>query len=220
MLRPRDLQYETAVGEIRRVPLPDGSAATINTASRIRVAFGSGLRRIALQAGEAWFQVAKDPVRAFLVEAGAVRVRATGTAFSVRRRPDGSEVLVTEGAVEVWADDARLLKANVAAGDAVFISDDGRILREALDSSAVDRRLAWRAGKIELIGQPLSAAIAEFNRYNHRQIVLADPRLGREQFDGVFRTDDPVGFAKTVRISLDTPLDLSDPGIIRLGAGR
>src|SRR3546814_19688281 len=50
----------------------------------------------------AWFQVAKDRARPFVVEVGDVRVRAVGTAFGVKRTAGGVDVQVTEGVVEVW----------------------------------------------------------------------------------------------------------------------
>jgi transmembrane sensor len=72
----------------------------------------------------------------------------------------------------------------------------------------VDRALAWRNGKIHLAGSSLAEAVAEFNRYNGRKLVLADQDLAGERFDGVFRTDDPEGFAKAVKESLGVPIDL------------
>ncbi|HWW27639.1 MAG TPA: FecR domain-containing protein, partial [Caulobacter sp.] len=86
VLMLREDRFSTGVGEVRRVPLEDGSAVAINTASAVEVAFQRTQRTIRLKDGEAWFQVAKDVQRPFVVEAGAVRVRAVGTAFSVRRR--------------------------------------------------------------------------------------------------------------------------------------
>src|SRR3546814_2061558 len=96
--------YATSVGEIRRVPLADGSIAAINTASAIDVKLDDAARHVRVVEGEAWFQVARDKQRPFVVAAGRARVRAVGTAFSVRRRAGGADVLVTEGEVEVWAD--------------------------------------------------------------------------------------------------------------------
>lgn len=212
--------YETSVGEIRRVPLADGSVAAINTASKIEVALAERRRSVVLDRGEAWFQVAKDPTRPFVVEAGRVRVQAVGTAFSVRRRDNGAEVLVTEGVVEAWADGAEGNRVRLTAGQSAFIADNAAIERAAAVPSSVDRKLAWRSGKIDLLGETLSGAIAEFNRYNQRQIVLADPALGSEQFDGVFRTDDPEGFAIAVKSALDVPVDVSGPGEIRIGKSR
>jgi len=212
--------YRTDLGEIRRVPLADGSTAAINTASAVEVDFSKSLRRVTLDTGEAWFQVAKEPARPFLVEAGRIRVRAVGTAFSVRRREGGADVLVTEGVVEAWTDGADGQAIRLAAGDRAFIADNAAIERAPPEASSVDRTLAWRSGKIDLIGQPLSEAVAEFNRYNRRKLLLADPALASEQFDGVFRTDDPAGFAEMIATSLQVPVDMSTPDMIRIGHPR
>jgi len=97
-----DEGYVTDVGETRRVTLADGSTAAINSNSKLGVKILGDERRIRIEKGEAWFQVTKDQQRPFIVEAGNVRVRAVGTAFSVRRRGDGAQVLVSEGVVEAW----------------------------------------------------------------------------------------------------------------------
>lgn len=201
-------RYNTQVGEIRRVPLADGSVAAINTASRLRVALGAARREVTIDQGEAWFQVAKDAGRPFVVEAGAVRVRAVGTAFSVRRFDSGAEVLVTEGVVETWTVGAETRVVRLAAGQRAFVAEDRGIREEAAAPSSIDRALAWRGGNIDLSGDRLADAIDELNRYNRRRIVLADPALGGERFDGVFRTDDPEGFALAVRGSLNVPVTI------------
>lgn len=209
--------YATEIGEIRRVPLADGSTAAINTSSRIEVDLGPSRREVRLTRGEAWFQVAPDRTRPFIVLAGRVRARAVGTAFAVRRRDDGAEILVTEGTVEAWADGAEGNRIKLTAGQRAFVADNAAIVEPPAAPSSVDRALAWRSGRIDLVGDTLSDAIAEFNRYNQRRLVLADPALADEQFDGVFRTDDPEGFAVAIRSSLSVPIDLSDPDMIRIG---
>lgn len=208
--------YQTQVGEIRRVPLADGSVAAVNTASRLEFKVVDGRREARLQRGEAWFQVAKDTAHPFVVEAGRVRVQAVGTAFSVRRGVNGAEVLVNEGVVEAWAAGAEGHRIKVAAGQKAFVSDDAAITKVAAGPSSIDRALAWRAGKIDLSDESLGAAVAEFNRYNRRQIVLTDPRLADERFDGVFRIDDPAGFSTAIAQALDLSVDTSDPQTIRL----
>jgi transmembrane sensor len=213
-------RYETAVGEIRRVPLEDGSIATINTSSRIDVALIASRRNIRLDRGEAWFKVAKDPARPFLVEAGDVLVRAVGTAFSVHRRSGGAEVLVTEGVVEAWAAGTEESRVRLIAGQRAFLASDAVLRIEPAGPSDVDRALAWRNGKIDLIGETLGDAIDDFNRYNARQIVLLDPTLASERFDGIFGTDDPEGFAIAVKSSLNVPLNLSNPDKICIGQQR
>ena len=219
LLLPRTV-YRTEVGEMRRIPLPDGSTVAINTASTIDVAFTKSLRRLTIRTGEAWFQVAHDSRRPFLVEAGRVRARAVGTAFSVRMRDDGSDVLVTEGVVRVWVEGADGQATDLQAGEQAFIANNAAVSRGVAEAQAIDRALAWRDGKIDLVGLPLADAVAEFNRYNKRKIHLADAGLAHEQFDGVFRTDDPLGFARAVEVSLKVPLDTSNPDRIDIGARR
>lgn len=212
-LLPGEESFETEVGEVRRVPLADGSSAAINTRSRVAIAFAAERRTVRIEEGEAFFQVARDPARPFLVEAGRVRVQAVGTAFSVRRRETGADVLVTEGVVEAWADGAEGNRVRLAAGQSAFVADNAAITERPAAPSEVDRALAWRSGRIDLAGETLSHAAGEFNRYNRRQIAIADPRLAGERFYGVFRTDDPEGFAMAVHSSLDVPVRSDADGI-------
>lgn len=209
--------FETGIGEVRRVPLPDGSVTSINSSSRVAVAMTANSRVAELNEGEAWFQVAKDPARPFTVEAGRVRVRAVGTAFSVRRYDHGAEIMVTEGVVEAWADGAEGNRVRLAAGGRAFVADDAGIHQQASDSSEVDRALAWRSGHLDLAGETLDQAIAELNRYNARKLVLASPELAHEQLYGVFRTDDPQAFAAAVSESFNMTISAA-PGTITLSA--
>jgi transmembrane sensor len=200
--RVASVKYATALGEIRRVPLADGSMAAINTSTSLGVSLKPDVRRVKLDRGEAWFQVAKEPDRPFVVESGSVRVRAVGTAFSVRRRDDGSDVLVTEGIVEVWSQASPDNHIRLAAGERTFVSDAAGAAPPAVAGPAIARNLAWREGQIILEGEPLVDAVAEFNRYNERKIVIADPSLQGERLVGWFRTNDPEGFAKAAAASL------------------
>lgn len=194
--------YRTGVGEIRRVPLPDQSVAAINTASRVKVRYTEKRRVVTLAQGEAWFRVASSPARPFVVEAGSIRVQAVGTAFAVRRRLDGVEVLVTEGVVRAWTEGREGEAARLEAGTRAFVAYDAKVPQRFEGQGEVDRRLAWREGLIDLSGQTLSEAAAEFNRYNTRRILIEDEALGAERLYGVFRTDDPQGFARAAATSL------------------
>lgn len=100
-LAPPGNEYRTPVGEVASVPLRDGSSITLNTATALRVDLTPKERRVALEHGEAFFVVAKDPSRPFVVEAGNRRVVAVGTQFSVRRDGSDLRVVVTEGTVRL-----------------------------------------------------------------------------------------------------------------------
>jgi transmembrane sensor len=190
--------FSTAIGEVRRIPLDDGSTATVNTASRITVAMEPERREIQLEDGEAWFEVARDAARPFLVEAGDVRVRAVGTAFSVRRTAAGVDVLVTEGIVEIWRASSPRDPVRVRGGQRAFVTEEASAIRAVAAAPEIERALAWRSGELALNGEPLSYAVEELNRYNRQKIVVMDPVIGRTPIVGYFRTGDPVAFADAV----------------------
>jgi transmembrane sensor len=218
-LRPQRL--DTGLGEIRRVPLADGSMVAINTSSALEVELKPKAREILLKQGEAWFQVAKDPERPFVVAAGPVRVRAVGTAFSVRRREqDGSsvDVMVTEGVVEAWVEGADAPRQRLSAGNRLVLAGatTAPITEAPLD---IERSLAWRNGEIALDGESLEEAARLFNRYNSRQIVIDDPELAKERFVGLFQTNAPESFASAVAATLGAEVSV-DARAIRIGRAR
>jgi transmembrane sensor len=226
-LRPRLLAptvLQTARGEFRKVPLADRSNVSMNSGTELEVAMGGAERRIVLKQGEAWFEVAKDKTRPFIVESGGVRVRAVGTAFSVRRQPAGAQVLVTEGVVEVWSQDGTAPVTRMTAGAQALVLDAAAEIAVSQNPDDVERKLAWRSGKLVLQNQTLEDAVLEFNRYNARQILIADPALRRKILVGQYRIDQPDYFANDVRTLFRVPVavgaDRITIGAGAAGAGR
>lgn len=213
----RPQRLDTRLGEIRRVPLADGSLVAINTKTALDVAMKPRSRRIVLREGEAWFQVAKDPARPFIVEAGTVRVRAVGTAFSVRRGEEvgaGVDVMVTEGVVETWIEGDPAPRRRVSAGSRIVLAS-AVSPTVAEGPSEIERSLAWRNGEIALDGETLEQAARLFNRYNSHQILIEDPILARERFVGLFQTNEPESFAAAVAATLGAVVS-DDAGVIRI----
>lgn len=94
--------YVTAVGEQRSISLADGSKVTLNARSRLRVRFNAATRSVELLEGQAFFHVAKNPARPFIVLSDDTAVRAVGTQFDVNRNRRGTTVTVLEGRVAVY----------------------------------------------------------------------------------------------------------------------
>ena len=176
----------TARGERRTVSLPDGSRVELNTDSRIAIAYSETRRDIVLTRGEALFEVAKDPARPFVVQAGEAQVRAVGTACNIRMREQGVELTVTEGVVAV---DERAAAAprQVSEGKGAVIAT-GAVAEVNLDPEVLRRRLLWRDGVVEFEGDTLEQAATEFNRYNDRRLVVADPQVASIRVGGRFGT--------------------------------
>lgn len=180
--------------------LPDGTTVDLKDGADLAVDFSGPLRRVTLRSGEAHFEVAKDPLRPFVVSAGGVEARAVGTAFAVELRGDHVDVLVTEGrvAVEHPAPPAQPLApppaALLDAGHRLVVArapDPAAPLPavETVSPLAVHERLAWRAPRLDLAGTPLADVIPVLERHSRTRIVLADPALGRLQVSGFIRAD-------------------------------
>ena len=79
----------------------------------------------------------------------------------------------------------------------------------------VHRQMAWQKGQIAFEGETLAEAAAEFARYSDTRIVIEDPALAREEIAGLFKATDPIGFAKTIAISLNARAQIGE-GEVRL----
>jgi transmembrane sensor len=189
--------YRTAIGGIAAISMNDGSTVTLNTNSNIRVALNETERRVDLERGEAFFEVAKDPNRPFIVRVGDQRVIAVGTKFSVRREPNHLRVIVTEGRVRV-EDSEPHLPADVAliSAGGVAVAGAAGVLVQDKSLSDAEEGLSWRQGIVVFRETLLSDAVAEFNRYNTRQIYIEDPALGSMRIGGHFRTHNAEGFVR------------------------
>ncbi|MEF3082145.1 FecR domain-containing protein [Luteimonas sp. SMYT11W] len=191
------VDVRTATGITRTVALADGSQTTLASDTAIEVRMSRRERRIALTAGEAFFEAAKDPQRPFVVEAGDRRVVAVGTRFSVRRERDALRVVVTEGTVrlEPLGDDIRQPTTLLPAGSVATVRRDAVLVR-SLSLAEVEELVDWRSGRLVFRDTALTDAVAEFNRFNTRQIVIADTTVGALRIGGSFRWENAEGFVR------------------------
>ena len=185
---PHGSKYQTPIGAVETVAISDGSRVTLNTDTEIRVALSEGERGIQLDRGEAYFEVAKDTHRPFVVRAGTVSVTAVGTQFSVRRQGLDTLVVVTEGVVRVQgygvASSSELQP--VAAGQSARVTEAGILIQDD-PAPRVEEQLSWRTGVLVFRDTRLEHAVAEFNRYNARKILIADPALKDLRVAGSFK---------------------------------
>ncbi len=199
---PASGAYRTAHGEVKEIALPDGSRVHLNTDSSLQVAFSGDERRVLLVGGEAYFEVVKEPGgRPFVVYSRGTQVRVVGTKFNVRALEHGTDVIVSEGKVEVLPDPSRIsasvpAKVELVPGNALQFDPAAQRVRIA----AVDpeRATAWRSGTIDFENATLEEMIAEVNRYTAVPFAIADDRIRPLRLSGTFR----VGDAESVRFAL------------------
>jgi len=195
------LTGSVVVSKPERRHLADGSVVDLNTGAQIEVHFSAARRDVRLVRGEAHFAVAKDASRPFVVATAVADVRAIGTAFAVGLRPQAVAVLVTEGTVAVGRSASTVQPpVPISAGNAAVVpaaaASDSTIRIEPVALAEIERRLAWRAPRLELSHTPLAAVVAALNRENRLQLSVADPALGGLQLSGVFRADRPTDFVR------------------------
>jgi len=217
--------YETGVGERRVLTLKDGSVIHMDARSHLRVNFAEEARSIELDAGQASFEVARNPARPFRVRAGGHTVVALGTAFNVEVVRDTLLVTLLEGRVAVVpatdsdagrahdetpgraaaADANSVGAAGLAAADAEIIElvagqqlvAAGRAPAEIKSNVDLARATAWQSGKLFFDDEPLVNAAARMNRYARVQVEV-DSSVGDISISGVFKAGDTGAFTDAV----------------------
>lgn len=176
---------------VRENLLPDGSRVELAPRSILQVHYTPTERRVVLRTGEAYFSVIHDAARPFVLSVNDVLIRDVGTAFNIRDADGRTEVTVVKGAIDVVSSSppsagaGTMAPVRVTAGEQV---DWGRDARPVLAKADVARALAWRAGRLEYVAQPLSAVIADVNRYARRPVVVGDEAAGGILFTGTVFT--------------------------------
>lgn len=174
--------------EMPLVRLADGSTVHLNASSAIDERFDATLRVVTLLKGEGYFEVASDRARPFVVEVGALRIEALGTAFNVNLVGDRAEVTVTQSSVSV---------VSAAIKDAIRLDQGMRLMADAdgrlgaIEAVSADSRIAWRARRLTFEERPLPLVVAEIGRHLPGRIVIANPSLERRRISGSFDLADP-----------------------------
>ena len=209
--------YATGIGEQRTLMLEDGSRVTMDTDTRLSASFSAKSRRLVLEKGRAFFHVAKDAGRPFLVMAQGGVVRAVGTQFDVYEHDDVVEVTLVEGRVEVTPEDGQQglqRPMTMTAGQRLLMGE--AYATPVIESANTRTAVAWLSGKLVFNDTPLPAALAQFNRYSTSKIVIGDAAVGQLHVSGVFRDDDSRSFVDALRGSYGISIRRDSAGDLTL----
>lgn len=181
----------TGTAEIRRVTLPDGGTATLGPDSAIALHFDDRRRAVALLAGMAFFEVAKDPSRPFRATTSELAATALGTAFDLSNDAGLVSVSVEHGLVEIDVPgSASVDGARLAAGQWATFDEGTRLTtRGNRDARQIG---AWRSGQILVENEPVRAVVAKIARWQPGRVMIADAGLGANRISGVFDPGNPL----------------------------
>lgn len=203
----------TGHGQTLRQPLPDGGSVTLDAQSRVQLAYYAARRGAQLLAGAAFFEVARDEDRPFVVDVpraqGAVRVTVLGTRFGVERLPgDAVEVQVESGRVRVEsldADGAVRSAHELGGGEALRV--EGTAARQRAGVQAAP----WRRGVVAFADVPLGEAVERLRRYLPRPVEV-DAGAAALRLSGQVRIAQAEDFVRALPSAV--------PVRVRLAAGR
>lgn len=216
-LRPApSVTFSTTASQRRTVTLADGSQVQLNARTSLTSMETHGERHVQLSGGEAYFIVAKNPERPFIVDTPSGTVRVTGTIFDVSSNNTELNVTVVEGSVQVnpKGGGSEQAPASLKAQDQ-FTAGSGV---KHLSAGALEDCLAWRDGDVVFNGTPLAVALASFNRYDGRTLI-ADPSVADLKVGGRFKLDNLDNFLEAVDAQSDYHVQVtrSQDGAVEIG---
>jgi transmembrane sensor len=191
--------YRTSTGERQVVQLSDRSTVTLNTRSAISAEFQAASRRIHLLKGEAFFQVAHDPEKEFVVESRHLTTRAVGTEFLVREEPDGIRVTVAHGVVELAPTQPGWTPIRLSVGQQVSVGAKGPGLVREIDVASAS---AWLRGRLVVDDARLGDVLDELRRYYPGTIQIWDSSVNDIRVSGSYNLTDPAGIFTTLAETL------------------
>lgn len=210
--------YATGIGEQRALRLEDGSTVTLDAKSRVRVAYADGVRLLMLERGRARFDVARDPVRPFRVQAGDQTIVAHGTQFNVERVAGTVLVTLLEGRVAVTgiAPGSAATPAAVTDATSVPLLEERSLASPVIELTAgqglqvranghatvvpqidVQQATAWQSGRLVFDNEPLASAAERVNRYSKLQIEVSSS-VANVAVSGVFTAGDANAFVEAI----------------------
>ncbi|MBA4167668.1 MAG: FecR family protein [Chitinophagaceae bacterium] len=200
-----------------RLILPDSSSVWLNSESRLvyNCNFNEKIREVELE-GEAFFEVAKDPRRPFIVHTSNIDIKVLGTSFNVKSYPREKTIEATliRGSIEVVKKDEpkapkvilrcheklvfqkdlnTLVKSNlfIPSRRAPDVAPPGisisQLPKNIADTSVEET--SWVYNKLLFDGDSFYELAVKMERWFNVKINFRNEKTGNYRFRGVFDTE-------------------------------
>ncbi len=211
---PANIQhYATNIGEYENIVLSDGTRINLNTNTKLSVQMGKKIRAVTLYSGEAYFDIAQDTKRGFIVNVKDTIITDIGTAFSVNFYESTLSVSVAHGIVDMQSP---VQKVRLTKGQKAVRLSGAKTMTIA--SVEIDNISTWRDGVLVFENAPLSSIVPELNRYFKTSIVLMDEQTAALTFSGVLNISDQDKMINSIEALL--PVRVMDDGRQILLSGK
>ncbi|HEU0227776.1 MAG TPA: FecR family protein [Arachidicoccus soli] len=183
MSTPRGGQYSIA--------LPDGTKVWLNAASSITYpTMFSGNTRVVSITGEAYFEVAKNPNKPFIVKTPRdMQVQVLGTHFNINAYTDESTIKTTllEGAVKVTSPHGL---QRLVPGEQAQLAESGNL--KLLKDVAVEDVVGWKEGIFDFNNADISSVMRQLSRWYDVDIHYEGSNIPTDLFSGIIRRDNSI----------------------------
>ncbi|MEX0770483.1 MAG: FecR domain-containing protein [Balneolaceae bacterium] len=178
-------------GQRANMVLSDGTNISFNADTRVELpeTFDRDKREVFLHEGEAYFEVAADPDRPFLIHSRGAVIRVLGTSFSVRSYPEDKtlQVAVKEGTVTlapVHDESNKLTLTTRQLG--LYSLADQRLSTEEIED--MDLFLSWTEGVLKFKDTPLTEVARQLERRYNVEIEFGSPELKKLRLTAEFKS--------------------------------
>jgi ferric-dicitrate binding protein FerR (iron transport regulator) len=190
--KPVIVQQELFVpaGQRARIILPDGSVAWLNAGSTLSYpSIFENERNVSLT-GEAYFDVAYDPNKPFIVSTDSIHVQALGTQFDVYNysKAEYMNTALIQGSIKVYKTGDKSEGIILKPNQQLFYKD-GTFRVEAFTDTD---KLLWKEGIYSFNKESLTTIIKKLELYYDVEIIVKDPTILQHKYTGKFRQRDGV----------------------------
>jgi len=192
--------------------LPDGSVITLNKRSTVTYPskFKGNTRAIALK-GEAFFNVAPDKKKPFIISVNDVQVTVVGTSFNIKNENGNTEVVVETGIVRV-----------TRSGKTVELNAGEKIVMSANDSSATKEKVSdklynyYRSKEFVCDDTPLWKLVQVVNEAYNVKIIIGRKELNDKTLTTTFYNESLEQVLEVIRLTFDITIIKKEDGQIIL----
>jgi transmembrane sensor len=176
-----------AVAGILESKLADGTSVTLNSGSILEYPSRfTGSQRNVILAGEAWFEVAHDKTKPFIISNGKVRIEVLGTSFYVNTKNStgNMEVILSSGKVAIYYDDQPSVQVQLEPGEkAEIMNEKEKISKSSNDD---DNFLSWKTKIFVFNDDPMGKIIQALNKVYHSNIKFSKSEISNCRITATF----------------------------------
>lgn len=214
----------TERGERASLQLSDGTSVKLNVSSTLRVSdeFNSNQRVVHLTGG-AYFDVATDSTRPFIVQTEDASVDVHGTSFDVRAYPDGErrvQVAVEEGSVSLrpQQDDDVQQGAELGAGEVGWLAGQEKAVM--IETADVETYLGWTEGRLVFEDTPLSEVAVRLERWYNLDVNVRDDSLRSLRLTANLKSHSVRNILDVISASLGIRYQVNENTVLLMSADR